>query len=130
MGYKIILNTAPNSNSSQPFSLCAFRGNKVILLSQYYVMKKSFPLCTLLIVLTSCVANHRTGELLNDVESYIQERPDSALKVLLTVSRESLGTKALKAQYSLLYTTALEKNYIDTTLSFAIICTKNSRFAA
>lgn len=52
---------------------------------------------------------------MNDVESYIQERPDSALKVLLTVSRESLGTKALKAQYSLLYTTALEKNYIDTT---------------
>ena len=78
-------------------------------------MKKSFPLCTLLIVLTSCIANHQTGELLNDVESYIQERPDSALNVLRTVSQKSLGTKALKAQYSLLYTTALEKNYIDTT---------------
>ena len=52
---------------------------------------------------------------MNDVESYIQERPDSALKVLRTVSQKSLGTKALKAQYSLLYATALDKNYIDTT---------------
>lgn len=78
-------------------------------------MKKSFPLCTLLIILTSCIANHQTGELLNDVESYIQERPDSALNVLRTVSQKSLGTKALKAQYSLLYATALDKNYIDTT---------------
>ena len=78
-------------------------------------MKKSFPLCTLLIVLTSCIANHQTGELLNDVESYIQERPDSALNVLRTVSPKSLRTKALKAQYSLLYATALDKNYIDTT---------------
>ena len=78
-------------------------------------MKKSFPLCTLLIILTSCIANHQTGELLNDVESYIQERPDSALNVLRTVSPKSLRTKALKAQYSLLYATALDKNYIDTT---------------
>ena len=78
-------------------------------------MKKSFPLCTLLIILTSCIANHQTGELLNDVEPYIQERPDGALNVLRTVSPKSLRTKALKAQYSLLYATALDKNYIDTT---------------
>lgn len=52
---------------------------------------------------------------LDDVESYIQERPDSALKVLNELNRELLSTNELRAKFSLLYSTALNKNYIDTT---------------
>lgn len=52
---------------------------------------------------------------LNDVESYIQEKPDSALNVLNELDRNLLGTNKVRAKFSLLYSTALNKNYIDTT---------------
>ena len=52
---------------------------------------------------------------LDDVESYIQERPDSALQILNKLDRKSLNTNKLRAKFSLLYSTALNKNYIDTT---------------
>lgn len=52
---------------------------------------------------------------MDSIESYIQERPDSALKVLESLSKNDLDTEKLRAKYSLLYTTALDKNYIDTT---------------
>ena len=49
------------------------------------------------------------------MESYIQERPDSALRVLRNVDSLTLNTKSLRAHYSLLFAMALDKNYIDTT---------------
>jgi len=52
---------------------------------------------------------------LSDVESYIQERPDSALAVLRGIDKKTLGSRRLQAQYSLLEAAALYKNYIDTT---------------
>ena len=51
---------------------------------------------------------------LTDIESYINERPDSALSDLRQVDTLSLRTKAEKAKYSLLHAMALDKNYIDT----------------
>lgn len=51
---------------------------------------------------------------LTDIESYINERPDSALSALRQVDTLSLRTKAEKAKYSLLHAMALDKNYIDT----------------
>lgn len=65
-------------------------------------------------ILGAC-ANRSTSSLLDSIESYIQERPDSALKVLESLSKNDLDTEKLRAKYSLLYTTALDKNYIDTT---------------
>lgn len=59
--------------------------------------------------------NRQTKVLLQDVESYIQERPDSALQVLEMVDSSKLNTKSLRAHYSLLFAMALDKNYIDTT---------------
>ena len=53
--------------------------------------------------------------MLQDVETYIQERPDSALRVLRKVDSLTLNTKSLRARYSLLFAMALDKNYIDTT---------------
>ena len=52
---------------------------------------------------------------LESIESYIQERPDSALTALRAIDTNSLTTQALRARYSLLFATALDKNYIDTT---------------
>lgn len=65
-------------------------------------------------LLVSC-DNRQAKALLQDVESYIQERPDSALQVLRKVDSLTLNTKSLRARYSLLFAMALDKNYIDTT---------------
>lgn len=65
-------------------------------------------------LLGSC-DNRQAKALLLDVESYIQERPDSALRVLRSVDSLMLNTKSLHARYSLLFAMALDKNYIDTT---------------
>ncbi|MEE3407174.1 MAG: tetratricopeptide repeat protein, partial [Candidatus Cryptobacteroides sp.] len=51
--------------------------------------------------------------MLEDVDSYIQERPDSALAVLDSIDRTKLTGKKETALYSLLYTMALDKNYKD-----------------
>lgn len=62
----------------------------------------------------SC-GNGSTAQLLDDVESYIRERPDSALKVLRSIDRTNLSCRKEKARFSLLHAMALDKNFIDTT---------------
>lgn len=66
-------------------------------------------------VLFASCDNRQTKSLLQDVETYIQERSDSALRVLRKVDSLTLNTKALRARYSVLFAMALDKNYIDTT---------------
>jgi len=65
-------------------------------------------------ILVGCERRH-TENLLMDVESYIMERPDSALSVLDTMNRALLVTDRLKAHHALLHAMALDKNYIDVT---------------
>lgn len=52
---------------------------------------------------------------MDDVESYINEHPDSALAVLEGVDSAALTTRALRARYSLLHVMALDKCYKDIT---------------
>lgn len=78
------------------------------------VLLKGVSLLFILFCVESC-SSHQTYLRLNDVESYIQERPDSALIVLNDLDRGLLCTNRLRAKFSLLYSTALNKNYIDTT---------------
>ena len=63
-------------------------------------------------VLFSCGRSRMLAHL-EDIESYIQERPDSALAVLDGIDRTKLTGKKETALYSLLYTMALDKNYKD-----------------
>lgn len=81
---------------------------------------KSFLFLLILVFGTISCTNRNTAEMLKDIESYIQERPDSALVEIQSIDTTSLNTRELRAKYSLLH----------AILSFAIICTKNSRFAA
>lgn len=53
---------------------------------------------------------------LDDVESYVNERPDSALTVLQGLDSTALTTRALRARYSLLRTMAQAKSYRDLTV--------------
>lgn len=75
-------------------------------------------LLVLSMAFVSCGKNYsfsRTGRILEGIESYIHERPDSALAVLESIDPAKLRSPRLRAEYSLWYTAALDKNYIDTT---------------
>ena len=52
-------------------------------------------------------------KVLDDVESYIQERPDSALTVIQSIGADDLSSRELKARHALLLSQALDKNFID-----------------
>lgn len=52
---------------------------------------------------------------LEDVESYIMERPDSALAVLDSMDRSLLSSDRTRAHHALLYAMALDKNFIDVS---------------
>ena len=73
-------------------------------------------ICAAAVVLLSCSkADLETERTLEDVASFIEERPDSALTILDTMDSFSLTTSALKARHSLLLAMARDKNYIDDT---------------
>lgn len=66
------------------------------------------------LIFPSC-ASRQTAATLNDVETYIQSRPDSALATLRAIDTTTLTTRSLRAHYALLHAMALDKNWIDTT---------------
>ncbi len=79
-----------------------------------------FHLSALITAVTFLVAcgpslKQRVAATLDDVETYINERPDSALAVLMAVDTTSMTTRALRARYSLLRAMALDKCYEDIT---------------
>ncbi len=69
--------------------------------------------------MASC-SNSPVQETLNRTESIIEEHPDSALILLSAIDKETLYGDKQKAQYALLMSMALDKNYIDTT-SFDVL---------
>ena len=69
----------------------------------------------LFVILASSCVSSPVQTTLDDVESYIMERPDSALSVLDSIDRDLLDTRRLRAQHALLHVMALDKNYIDVT---------------
>ena len=67
------------------------------------------------ITIVSCngARKSETFRVLEDVDSYIEARPDSALAVLEGIDKSELPSKELEAKYALLLSQALDKNYID-----------------
>lgn len=86
-----------------------------VSLHNYRIMKKLLLILLLLpFCLTSCLRS-KAVSLMNDIETYIQTRPDSALTVLSQIDTSSLHHPKERAQFALLYAIALDKYYIDTT---------------
>ena len=77
------------------------------------------PLSIIVLLLTSMLlsscASRKTAAMLNDIETYMQSHPDSALATLRAIDTTALATRSLSAQYALLHAMALDKNWIDTT---------------
>lgn len=80
---------------------------------------KCFIIYLLPLLLFACT-NRRTQSSLDEIALLVQAHPDSALAKLEAIDSTDLDNKAQKAQYSLLYSMALDKNYIDTT-DFSVI---------
>lgn len=59
---------------------------------------------------------YRIARVLDDVETYINDRPDSALAVLRALDSTAVRGRGLRARYSLLHTMALDKCYEDITV--------------
>lgn len=76
----------------------------------YYIYIIGIILC-----LASCKRHSQEWEKLQDVETYIEEQPDSALAVLQDIRPENLATPKEQAKHALLLSMAMDKNYIDRT---------------
>lgn len=72
-------------------------------------------LSALMLGLWSCNNHSAHWATLNDVDNYIEACPDSAIHILESIDRTELSGREERAKFALLYSMALDKNYIDTT---------------
>ena len=70
-------------------------------------------LVLILFVFCSCSNCREVNTILNDVENIINEKPEYALEQLQKIKNTENLSRRLKAKYALLYSIALDKNYID-----------------
>ena len=69
----------------------------------------------LLLGITGCRKHYPVAEKLLQAEAVMNEYPDSALNLLKGIEQTELQTREHHARYALLYSQALDKNYIDLT---------------
>ena len=69
----------------------------------------------LLLGITGCRKQYPVAEKLLQAETVMNEYPDSALNLLKGIEQPELQTREHHARYALLYSQALDKNYIDLT---------------
>lgn len=78
-------------------------------------MKYFWSILFIVICLASCNSHSAHWDTLSQVEAYIEEKPDSALITLEQIDLSELSGKEEKAKYALLYSMALDKNFVDKT---------------
>ena len=73
-------------------------------------------LCLLVVLpFAGCRDHSPVADKLQQAETVMNEHPDSALTILKSIGQLVLHTKEHHARYALLYSQALDKNYIDLT---------------
>ena len=78
-------------------------------------MKQYIITIILALCMASCSQHSKHWETLAQVESFIEERPDSALTVLQGMDKGEFSGMEEKAKHALLLSMAMDKNYIDRT---------------
>lgn len=69
----------------------------------------------LFLTITGCQKHSPIADKLQQAETVMNEHPDSALNILKSIAGSDLRTKEHHARHALLYSQALDKNYIDLT---------------
>ena len=78
-------------------------------------MRRLLTILLLGLCLVTCTQHSTYWGTLLDIESYIEERPDSALVVLEQIDISQLSNKEEKAKHAVLLSMALDKNFVDKT---------------
>ena len=78
-------------------------------------MKHHISIILLAICLISCNRHSEHWTTITDMESIIEEQPDSVLNVLQVIDTDKLIGNEERAKHALLLSMALDKNYIDKT---------------
>lgn len=83
-------------------------------------MKNFYILFITCLVLLACNTENNVNKYLNEIDSYIETLPDSALYALKKIEPTALTNKRDRAKHALLMSMALDKNYVDMT-DFSVI---------
>ena len=78
-------------------------------------MKRLLFILALTLTLVACNRHSEHWAAITEMETIIEERPDSVLNVLQAIDTDELSSKEERAKHALLYSMALDKNYIDKT---------------
>lgn len=77
--------------------------------------KLPFSILIIFVLFSSCTGFNHKNPVLDELDTMVQEQPDSAYTILSSFDRSTLTTKEEVAHFSLLYSIALDKMYIDVT---------------
>ena len=77
--------------------------------------KAVLPILICLMFFTSCTVDPEVMSALDAAESVMEDSPETALSILEGLDRSLLVSREATARYSLLYSQALDKNWIDVT---------------
>lgn len=73
-------------------------------------------LCVLYTQLSiSCSISSGIPEIISHAEKLMSQKPDSALLLLHSLKSENFNSQKIRAKYALVYSQALDKNYVDET---------------
>lgn len=78
-------------------------------------MKRLFLLILFISFAVISCSRRETGHQLDKIESCLQDFPDSALTLLQSMDKASIRGPRNQARFALLYSLALDKNYVDIT---------------
>lgn len=67
------------------------------------------------LALSGCMSDRALGKALDRADALMEEHPDSAYMLLKPFSTQEISSRAQRARFAMLYSMALDKNYIDTT---------------
>lgn len=77
--------------------------------------KLPFSILIIFVLFSSCIGFSHKNLVLDELDTMVQEQPDSAYTILSAFDRSTLTTKEEVAHFLLLYSIALDKMYIDVT---------------
>lgn len=75
---------------------------------------------------TGCSGNKTVESQLSRAEQVMQSLPDSALRIIENIDTDDISRRSTRARYALLYSQALDKNYIDQTMIHSFVSPVNT----